>query len=112
MNSFPDPLENLHETKVDLPHVHIDADDLHHHLVAKPVRLLCVLAAQQVRTIVVAHTARMDGRVVVRFGGKVILIDTGMQPANVAAGRASALEIQHGTITAVYTDRKDVLTEK
>ena len=71
-----------------------------------------ILAAQQARMIVVAHTARQDGRIIVRFGGKVVLIDTGMQPAYVPTGRASALEIQHGAITAVYTDRKDVLFER
>jgi hypothetical protein len=50
------------------------------------------------------------GRVRPRFGGKVIQIDTGMQPAYVPDGRASALEIAHGTMTAIYTDRRDVLS--
>lgn len=71
-----------------------------------------ILAAQHAKAIVVAHTTRQDGRVIIRFGGKVIGIDTGMQPAYVPTGRASALEIQNGEFTAIYTDRKDVLFEK
>ncbi|MBI3401137.1 MAG: metallophosphoesterase [Acidobacteria bacterium] len=71
-----------------------------------------ILAAQHAKAIVVAHTTRQDGRVIIRFGGKVIGIDTGMQPAYVPTGRASALEIQNGVFTAIYTDRKDVLFEK
>jgi hypothetical protein len=46
----------------------------------------------------------------VRFGGKVIQMDTGMQPAYVPNGRASALQIDHGTMTAIYTDRRDVVS--
>jgi hypothetical protein len=69
-----------------------------------------ILAAQHAKAIVVAHTVTPDGRVRVRFGGKVIQMDTGMQPAYVPAGRASALEIEHDTMTAIYADRRDVLT--
>jgi hypothetical protein len=68
-----------------------------------------ILAAQHARAIVVAHTVVNDGRISVRFGGKVLQIDTGMQPAYVAAGRASALEISHGVFSAIYEDRVDVL---
>jgi len=68
-----------------------------------------ILARQQARAIVVGHTVARDGRVRTRFGGKVIQVDTGMQPAYVPDGRASALEIAHGTMTAIYTDRRDVL---
>ena len=38
------------------------------------------------------------GRIRVRFGGKVIQIDTGMQTQYVATGRASALEIKDGRL--------------
>ena len=41
--------------------------------------------------------------------GKVLQIDTGMQAGYVASGRASALEIRGETVTAIYTDRRDVL---
>jgi hypothetical protein len=68
-----------------------------------------ILAAQQARVIVVAHTVLPEGRIGVRFGGKVLMIDTGMQPAYVPTGRASALEIRGGVFTAIYRDRRDVL---
>lgn len=68
-----------------------------------------MLAAQHARAIVVGHTVRVNGRIDMRFGGKVFVIDTGMQPAYVATGAASALEIRGGTISAIYTDRKAVL---
>jgi hypothetical protein len=68
-----------------------------------------MLAKQKARAIVVGHTLAPGGRIGVRFGGKVIQIDTGMQPAYVENGRASALEIRGGTFTAVYTDHRDEL---
>ena len=34
----------------------------------------------------------------------MLLIDTGMQPAYVPNGRASALEIRGGVFTAIYLD--------
>ena len=68
-----------------------------------------ILAKQHARAIVVGHTVVPDGRILARFGGKVIQIDTGMQPAYVPTGRASALEIRGGVFTAIYTDRRDIL---
>jgi len=68
-----------------------------------------ILSAQQARAIVVGHTITPTGRIRVRFGGKVIQIDTGMNPDYVQGGRASALEIQGGRFTAIYEDRRDVL---
>jgi hypothetical protein len=68
-----------------------------------------ILTAQHARAIVVSHTVATSLRVTPRFGGKVIQMDTGMQPAYVPTGRASALEIQNGVFTAIYTDRKDLL---
>jgi Calcineurin-like phosphoesterase len=68
------------------------------------------LAKQKASAIVVGHSVTADGRVRVRYGGKVIQIDTGMQPAYVPNGRASALQIEHGTMTAIYADRRDVLS--
>ena len=68
-----------------------------------------ILARQSARAIVTAHTVTPDGRVRVRFGGKVIQIDTGMQPAYAPNGRASALEMSGGVFTAIYEDRRDVL---
>ena len=68
-----------------------------------------VLAKQNARAIVIGHTVTADGRIRTRFGGKVIQLDTGMQPAYVQGGRASALEIRNGVVTAIYADRRDVL---
>ena len=68
-----------------------------------------ILAKQNVRAIVIGHTVVPEGRIQMRFGGKVFQIDTGMQPAYIATGRASALEIQGGVFTAIYADRRDVL---
>jgi hypothetical protein len=70
-----------------------------------------VLSGQQARAIVVAHTVTPNGRIRTRFGGKVVQIDTGMQPAYVTGGRASALQIAGGVMTAIYVDRRDVLEQ-
>ena len=68
-----------------------------------------ILAQQNARAIVIAHTVTAGRRIEMRFGGKVVQIDTGMQPGYVENGRASALEIKGGVFTAIYTDRRDVL---
>jgi calcineurin-like phosphoesterase family protein len=68
-----------------------------------------ILAKQHLRAIVIGHTIVPEGRIRVRFGGKVVQIDTGMQPEYVERGRASALDIQNDVLTAVYTDRRDIL---
>jgi hypothetical protein len=68
-----------------------------------------ILSEQHARSMVIGHTVTPDSRVRARWGGKVIQIDTGMQPAYVPAGRASALEIANGVTRAIYTDRRDVL---
>jgi len=66
-----------------------------------------ILARLGARAVVIAHTVTENGRIRTRFDAHVIQIDTGMQPAYVAAGRASALEIHDGEASAVYTDRRD-----
>ena len=68
-----------------------------------------ILQKQHARAIVTSHTVAPRGRIRVRFDGKVMQIDTGMQPAHVADGQASALEIEHGVFTAIYRDHRDVL---
>jgi hypothetical protein len=72
-------------------------------------RFDAILRGQHARAIVIAHTVVPDGRVRVRFGGRLFEIDTGMQPAYVPDGRASALQIQGGAVTAIYADRRDVV---
>src|SRR5579862_2262415 len=46
---FAHALEDLDEAEINPPQVHVDADDLHFHLVAEPIDRVVVLAAQQVR---------------------------------------------------------------
>jgi diadenosine tetraphosphatase ApaH/serine/threonine PP2A family protein phosphatase len=66
-----------------------------------------ILAKTHAHAIVVGHTVTTSGRITPRFDGRVIQIDTGMQPAYVPDGRASALEIRKGEATAIYSDRRD-----
>ena len=68
-----------------------------------------ILNKQHARAIVIGHTVTPEARIRVRFGGTVLQIDTGMQPVYVERGRASALDVQKETFSAIYTDRRDVL---
>ena len=68
-----------------------------------------ILAAQKARAMVIAHTVQPKGRIGSRFTNQVFMIDTGMQPAYVPDGKASALEIRGQTFTAIYLDGKEVL---
>lgn len=52
---------------------------------------------------VTGHTPQQSRSITVRFGGRAVLIDTGMLAA-VYKGRASALEISGDTLTAIYED--------
>ncbi len=61
-----------------------------------------LLSAAGVERFVVGHTVQTDGRIRVRFEGAVFLIDTGMLASYVPGGRASALEIADGTVSAIY----------
>lgn len=69
-----------------------------------------ILSKQQAKAMVIAHTVAPTGRIVARFGGRVLQIDTGMQPAYAPKGRASALEIRKGIFTAIYVDGKEVVS--
>jgi len=68
-----------------------------------------MLEAQHAVRIVVAHTVTPTGRIRALYDNRVLGIDTGMQPAYVQGGRASALEFRGDRITAIYLDRRDVL---
>lgn len=62
------------------------------------------LAALQVKRVVAGHTVSPIGKVLSRFDGRVILLDTGMlQP--VYQGTASALVIEDGRTNVAYADR-------
>lgn len=58
---------------------------------------------------VTGHTPTADRRITVRFGGRAVLIDTGMNTA-FYKGRASALEISGGQLAAIYEDGRVALT--
>lgn len=65
-------------------------------------RMPALLASAGVHGFVVGHTVQEDGRIHVRFGGSVFLIDSGMLTGYVRGGRASALEIVNGVVNAIY----------
>jgi hypothetical protein len=69
-----------------------------------------VLTRLGARALIIGHTVSTTGRIATRFDGRVIQIDTGMQPAYVQGGRASALEIHDGEAVAIYIDRRDPVT--
>lgn len=54
---------------------------------------------------VTGHTPQANRSITVRFGGRAILIDTGML-TEVYRGRPSALEMSGNTLSAYYTDGK------
>ncbi len=53
---------------------------------------------------VVGHTTMRSGRIDMRLGGHVFLIDTGMLTSYYAGGHPSALSIAPSGITAIYLD--------
>ncbi len=60
--------------------------------------------------IVTGHTPQLpQGRIRSRFGGLVILIDTGMLASYFKGGQPSALEMQDGRLTAIYTSGREPL---
>ena len=60
------------------------------------------------RAVVVGHTPVADGRITARFGGKVVMIDTGMLGGeHYPRGVPSALEMRDGTMTAIYQGRRE-----
>lgn len=62
-----------------------------------------LLARYKAARFVTGHTPTPDGRIHVRFGGRAVLIDTGMN-ATVYMGRPAAVEIVGETLTAIYED--------
>ena len=67
-----------------------------------------VLAAIGARAVVIGHTVTSDGRITPRFGGRVVMIDVGMNP--LYGRNLAALEISaDGAMTALYPDRREPL---
>jgi hypothetical protein len=63
-----------------------------------------LLAGVGAQRMVCGHTPQLEGHIEVRFDGRVFLIDTGMLSSFYEGGRPSALVIEDGTFTAIYTD--------
>jgi len=63
-----------------------------------------LLARYGARRFVTGHTPQPDRRITARFGGRVVLIDTGM--LSYYQGRAAALEIAGDALTAIYEDAR------
>jgi hypothetical protein len=74
----------------------------HSEEVERPI-LYSGLAALNADRVVLGHTPTPDARILPRFDGRVLLIDTGMLSA-VYRGRASALILEAGDATAFYPD--------
>jgi hypothetical protein len=70
-----------------------------------------LLKQQHARAVVIAHSVTPDGRIRMRFDGRLFQIDTGMQPAYAQGGRASALEFTGTKVSAIYLDRRDQLRD-
>ncbi len=60
------------------------------------------------RRFITGHTPQQSRSITIRFGGRAVLIDTGML-ISVYKGRASALEIDGEKLTAYYEDGKVTL---
>ncbi len=67
-----------------------------------------LLAKYGAKRFVTGHTPQVKG-ITSRFGGRAILIDTGML-ASYYKGRPAALEINGDTLTAIYEDGRVPIT--
>ena len=67
-------------------------------------QIIGLLSGVGAERVVGGHTVQDEGRIEVRFGGRVFLIDTGMLSQVYTGGQASALVIEDGAFTAIYTD--------
>ncbi|MEE8350132.1 MAG: metallophosphoesterase [Acidobacteriota bacterium] len=71
--------------------------------------LTSLLESFQVRRFVVGHTPQLSRGIQARFDGGVFLIDTGMLSSFYRGGKASALQIQDGQVTAIYRGSRQPL---
>lgn len=64
-----------------------------------------ILRRLDARAVVIGHTPVPNGQITTRFGGRVVLIDTGMLNGEFyPKGAASALEARAGSLAAIYED--------
>ena len=68
-----------------------------------------LLAKYGAKRFVTGHTPQQNRSINTRFGGRVVLIDTGML-ANYYKGRPAALEITGDALTAIYETERIPLT--
>jgi hypothetical protein len=73
--------------------------------------IAALLAKYGARRFVTGHTPQQNRSINTRFGGRAVLIDTGMLAAYYK-GRASALEIDGDKLTAIYEDARVPLAER
>jgi hypothetical protein len=72
--------------------------------------LTAILDRVGARAIVVGHTPVASGRIATRFGGRVVLIDTGMlNGPSYPGGMPSALELRGTQLTAIYPEGRERL---
>jgi hypothetical protein len=70
--------------------------------------LASLLEKTRVRAFVIGHTPSLPGRVVTRFGGRVVQIDGGMLAGEFfPKGAPVALEVRGSEMTAIYLDRRE-----
>jgi hypothetical protein len=71
-----------------------------------------ILKRIDARAVVIGHTPIAGGKIATRFGGRVVMIDTGMLGGeSYPGGAASALEMRGETLTAIYEDgRREPIT--
>jgi hypothetical protein len=73
-------------------------------------KLTAILDRLGARAIVIGHTPVLPGRIDMRFGGRVVQIDTGMLDGTFyPKGVPAALELRGDTATAIYLDRREPL---
>ena len=70
--------------------------------------LLPLLQRYKAARFVVGHTPTATRRVAVRFGGRAVLLDTGMN-REYYKGNPAAVEIAGNQLTAIYLDRREPL---
>ena len=68
-----------------------------------------ILRRLDARAVVIGHTPIPSGQITTRFGGRVVMIDTGMLGGEFfKTGAASALETRDGALAAIYADGRRV----
>lgn len=72
-------------------------------------RVLALLDAMKVARVVVGHTVTPTRKITPRFGGRVVLIDTGML-TRVYQGTPAALDLTAGMLKAIYPTGEVMLT--